>query len=57
MKISFENGNGELTFVFAADELREGQKIIELFEWTGDADVARIMQLVEAWVQMMEHRQ
>lgn len=57
MQIGFDNSSGTLQFVFPADELREAQKILDLFGWQGDADVDEIMTLVEAWAESMEHLQ
>lgn len=57
MKIGFDNSVGQLTFTFEADELREAQKLLELFDGQGDENVARILEVVELWAQTMEHRQ
>jgi hypothetical protein len=57
VKVGFSNEIGELSFVFSADELREAQKILEMFGWVGDENVGRIMEMVEGWAQAVEHRQ
>jgi len=57
MQIGFDNSSGTLQFVFPADELREAQKILDLFGWQGDAEVDEILTLVEAWAESMEKMQ
>jgi len=57
MNIGFDNSSGTLQFVFPADELREAQKILDLFGWQGDAEVDEILTLVEAWAESMEKMQ
>lgn len=57
MNVGFNNANGELVFVFSADELREAQKIIEMFGWQGNEEVDRILEQVELWATTMEKRQ
>jgi hypothetical protein len=57
MQIGFDNTTGNTQFVFPAEELREVQKIIEMFGWEGDADVDNILGMIDKWVAAMENPQ
>lgn len=56
MQVGFDNGTGQLTLVFEADELREAQKIVEMFHGESP-ELDQIERLVDGWVKLMERRQ